>query len=105
MGPLPASASLRVLLCAVADPSTATVDPTDLKAYVDKLCASLSTAGQTMAADLLAGGAAAHKAFLTSGDVSTCPNSADGDDLFYALMDVINPRRNQDLEMTLRCVL
>ena len=94
-----------VLLRAVANPSTATVDPTELKAYVDKLCASLDTAGQTMAADLLAGGAAAHKAFLASGDVSTCPNSSDADGLFYALMDVVNPRRNQDVEMTVRCAL
>lgn len=80
-----------------AGPSSATVEAAERKAYVDKLCASLDTAGQTMAADLLAGGAAAHKAFLASGDFSNCPG-AEKDALFYALVDFVQD--NQDVATT-----
>lgn len=67
-------------------------------AYISQLCASRATAGATLAADLLAGGAAAHKAFVAC--VSTCPGEEVVLNKDFA--DEINPPDNRDVDRVVK---
>lgn len=77
-----------------ASSGTETVSEEEYTAFKTELCASLDTAGETIADDLLAGGAAARKAFA----VTTMSCLGATDTLFDTLSPVVNPKGNTDVE-------
>jgi len=83
----------------VAAGSNGTVSQADVETYVTQLCTARSTAGSTIAADILAGGETARKAFVAT--LSTCPDGSQ-----YALVqefaDYINPPGNTDADKVVR---
>ena len=79
--------------------SNGTVSQADVETYVTQLCTARSTAGSTIAADILSGGETARKAFVAT--LSTCPDGSQ-----YALVqefaDYINPPGNTDADKVMR---
>ena len=70
----------------------------EAEAYISQLCANRATAGAALAADLLAGGAAARKAFVAC--VSACP----GEDvvLNQDFANAVNPPDNRDVDRVVK---
>ena len=85
----------------MAEGGNATVAQADVQAYVTQLCASRSTAGATIAADLLSDDEAAHKAFVAT--LSTC-TASDQYALLQEFADHINPLTNTDVDEVVRWV-
>lgn len=79
----------------MAEGGNATVFQADVQAYITQLCAARSTAGATIAADLLSDDEAAHKAFVAT--LSTCTTS-DQYALLQEFADHINPPTNTDVD-------
>lgn len=71
-----------------------------LDAYIAKLCGAPDTAGETIAADLLAGGEDSLLAWGAT--MEKCKDS--GVDLFDAFVKAINPKGNQDVDRVMECV-
>jgi hypothetical protein len=75
-----------------------TISQADVETYVTQRCAARSAAGETIAADLLAGGESARKAFVAT--LSTCTAGSQG--LLQDFANFINPNGNTDADKVAR---